>query len=92
MSKWTPGRWETLAEDGLTVIGYVPTDPDGEPSMVVISDASASMPDEMARANARLIAAAPEMAELLALVVDGAEAMGWDVGPKIRALLAKVAK
>lgn len=92
MSKWTPGPWETLAEDGFTVIGYVPTDPDGEPSMVVISDASASMPDEMARANARLIAAAPEMAELLALVVDGAEAMGWDVGPKIRALLAKETK
>lgn len=65
MSKWTPGPWGTLADDGFTVIGYMPTEPDGEPSMVVISDASASLPDDTARANARLIAAAPEMAELL---------------------------
>ena len=90
MNKWTPGKWETLAEDGFTVIGYVPTAPDGEPSMVVISDAHASMPDEMARANARLIAAAPEMAEMIQKMLDRSVQMDPFTEQEARALLDKV--
>lgn len=99
MSKWTPAPWETLAEDGFTVIGYVPTEPDGGPSMVVISDASASLPDDMARANARLIAGAPAMAELLERIVNSDMAqMAEDEGrvcaelSDARALLERINK
>jgi hypothetical protein len=92
MSKWTPGPWGTLADDGFTVIGYMPTEPDGEPSMVVISDASASLPDDTARANARLIAAAPEMATMIEqLLVKGSRWHPCDpLVVEARALLARI--
>lgn len=92
MSKWTPGKWEVRGRTRGGCYAFISAPGWERFAKVVVKMKGDFHEITDGLANARLIAAAPEMAELLALVVDGAEAMGWDVGPKIRALLAKVAK
>jgi hypothetical protein len=58
-NKWMPGPWR-VGDAGLTVFGP----PNGTPSPVTIAHCPVN-PATLFRANARLIAAAPEMAGLL---------------------------
>ena len=76
MSKHTPGPWQLYAIDGLDIH-------EGPTLIATVSTWDVHDPDERA-ANAALIAAAPELLEILELVVDEAQFGGLDrYGDKI---------
>lgn len=85
---WTPGPWKAH-EIQRTGIPYSPVT---ATTMIAKVYPTAYGDDAQSQANARLIAAAPEMAELLAQAhayVQG-EAPGHELDQAIRALLARI--
>ena len=96
MSKHTPGEWEvdgSLA-DGPKVVAFPILDEGPQEVIVADMDVDGAIPADVRWANARLIAAAPEMYELLrsfAAAVVVTEHAGTVAGQrKARALLAKI--
>lgn len=81
MSKHTPGPWSRDKNDSLC-------SPDGRQVYVWNSGLGNSYRSDETDANARLIAAAPELLEALEAMLPGAEAMGWETS-KARAAIAK---
>ena len=69
MTTHTHGPWETLADNGVTIIGY------GNGFQVICSEVSGATRAE-AQANARLIAAAPELLEACQSALESLE---WHV-------------
>jgi hypothetical protein len=66
MSKHTPGPWKFVIHNRVEIVG--PKDSSGWPMQVVYN---CGMPDDAtAIANARLIAAAPELLEALEYLAD----------------------
>lgn len=93
MSKtpWTPGPWVVTDEPGYgRVEGTQVAGSDGYIVALAIGDVE-ELPHE---ANARLIAAAPEMAEVLASIVKMHAIVDRGIAPidldKARALLARI--
>jgi hypothetical protein len=77
MNKHTKGPWSVGGPTGcLNQIGI-------DPAIGCAYGAG-----EEVKANARLIAAAPDLLEALQALMPGAEAMGWDVS-KARAAITK---
>ena len=87
MNKHTPGPWTVTRVSKSTILKdlYVSASP--ERVARVVLPATANSIDEY-EANARLIAAAPDLLEALKGFMDGAEAMGWNTD-KARAAIAK---
>ena len=78
-TKHTPGPW-TVRDHG----GYIEVETPDEPPVAHFGDLSINGPDHnWALANARLIAAAPDMAAALAAIISRAEwnghRSGWDL-------------
>lgn len=74
MSKHTPGPWNVGHEDENT--GEIEVISDGRPYVCLVLPGAI---DEVTPANARLIAAAPELLEALQRLVDAVdpESTGW---------------
>jgi len=91
MSKWTPGKWWVGYSESGAVVAVVNESGD----RYFVAHINEGYPNaEQSEANARLIAAAPEMAELLddacaALEMGEAETRSY-VALQIRALLARI--
>ena len=77
----TPGPWSVAVGDGCFVV---------ETNDAFIRFVIHGSNQEGDEANARLIAAAPDLLEALNKLLPGAEAMGWDT-EKARAAIAKAA-
>jgi len=82
MSKHTPGPWAAVARTNA----YIEIEAPNQPGYATKKVAMISMPNH--EANARLIAAAPDLLEALKGFMDGAEAMGWNTD-KARVTIAK---
>jgi len=78
-TKWTPGPWTITGASGRTVWA-------GENQIAVVDDPDLAYDEQ--RANARLIAAAPDMAEALGEAIVCAEAAGWQTLPRFDLALA----
>lgn len=74
---WTPGPWEVREVDGLFAIAH--------PTGWVLE----SNDVEQDRADARLIAAAPEMFELLETIDSGGGLIPADIWKQIRDVVVK---
>lgn len=92
MSKHTPEDWELsgMLEEAPAVVA-MRTGEDG-PAEIIIADldVDGAVGKEERWANARLIAAAPEMLELLGEAMPYLPVRGVDLQAKARALLAKI--
>ena len=76
-TKHTPGPWNIDEKlEGQTCITSKQHDSFAEPIICRVFDSS-HVPLHEQEANARLIAAAPELLEALLALLPGAEAMGW---------------
>lgn len=64
MSKWTPGPWN-YPEHPKGVSTLIYAELGGNPEAFPVASATYGVPDEERKANARLIAAAPELLEAL---------------------------
>lgn len=84
MSKHTPGPWTFK---GRTVRGPHPRDPEGRTRIVVNAIWDRGTYVGEAEANARLIAAAPELLEALEIALDCAGDAWW--AEKAEAAIAK---
>lgn len=84
MSKSTPGPWK-LSVSNMTVI----TDADGESLASVCSPFSRIMSKQEFTANARLIAAAPELLEAAKEAVEFLVANGMAHGKKLQEAIDK---
>lgn len=96
MSKWTPGKWWVGYSESGAVVAVVNESGD----RYFVAHINEGYPNaEQSDANARLIAAAPEMAELLerldiaerdAITGEGAAAHLRVLAEEARALLARI--
>lgn len=88
-SKHTPGPWR-VGDAGMTVFG--PKQPDGSlPKRIAeVGNPRAILTSDNTKANARLIAAAPELLEALreCITDDNANGMQPGLGPQVRRLKA----
>lgn len=64
MSKWTPGPWN-YPEHPKGVSTLIYAELGGNPEAFPVASATYGVPDEERKANARLIAAAPDLLEAL---------------------------
>jgi hypothetical protein len=89
MIKHTPGPWHYRRGDewSHSVVTHHGTLPDGSQNCWTVADIN-KMREPEHEANARLIAAAPELLEALKELLPGADAMGWNT-EKARAAIAK---
>ena len=91
---WTPGPWEAHKTGAIEEHNYAITAPDGDSEPWWIAKTYFFVQPGMEAANARLIAAAPEMAEALdAVAVDmqcGDGTMTLATAHKVAALLAHI--
>lgn len=78
MSEWTPGPWEAAFVMQFNANAHWSVWTVDEQWLITDIPGSADSP-ERTEANARLISAAPEMAELLRWVADNGEGMGSSI-------------
>ena len=96
--KHTKGPWEAVrAESALAGHGWFINAPDGRVALVIRVDESARTRPDAERladqdADAALIAAAPEMAELLRDIVSGEAVKNCNIPERARALLDRFAE
>jgi hypothetical protein len=82
MSKHTPGPWHTAGEQGVQI----------RSAKDQIAKVWTMRGNEW-KANARLIAAAPELLEALKEIVDAADGAGWEqLDPSFKKARAAIAK
>ena len=86
MSKFTQGKWSVRQGAGIDEIDVVDTE---DRSICVLFYYPVTKREEE-EANARLIAAAPEMYELLKEVVQWKDDCVWDAMFKAQKLLARI--
>lgn len=68
---WKQGEWVPFCEDNIVRCDY--NRKDGSPSTRIVADCNATFSPEQARIDARLIAAAPELYEALAALLNCSE-------------------
>lgn len=90
MGKWTPGKWEPklVGNYASSVIGVIKQDFAGV--YEVRSDGCKTICEFATHSDARLIAAAPEMAELLQKMLDRAGQLDPFTEQEARALLSRL--
>ena len=82
MSKYTPGPWHTAGEQGVQI----------RSAKDQIAKVWTMRGNEW-KANARLIAAAPDLLEALKEIVDAADGAGWEqLDPSFKKARAAIAK
>lgn len=89
MTKFTPGPWFAVADKGQTIIRTSRSSAAFSPLAIVKGDKRDTLKDQ--EANARLIAAAPDLLEALSEIVNegGKFVMTQDTHRKARAAIAK---
>ena len=91
MSKFTKGQWEAMSDGTIVILNRR-----GEPGEIVASADSIERDEDEVFANARLIAAAPEMYRILMMLVigsirgSGGHKVTQKVADEIDALLAHI--
>lgn len=68
---WKQGEWVPFCEDNIVRCDY--NRKDGSPSTRIVASCNATFSTEQARVDARLIAAAPELYEALAALLNCSE-------------------
>lgn len=92
-NKWTPGPWKSRpASDKNCTYAFVfqNNDPKDERNMIAtVWDGDNHPPRAQARANSRLIAAAPDLLEALETIVDNCIFESEEHETKVRRAIAK---
>lgn len=90
MSKWTPGPWN-YPEHPKGVSTLIYAELGGNPEAFPVASATYGVPDEERKANARLIAAAPELLEVAHLILaeDLLDFLPEEYVSRVRAAIAK---
>ena len=83
---WSAGTHHLPRQDG-TWRSFQIKGPDGK--SICAAASSTTRAGAELEANARLIAAAPNLLAVVLEAVDGCEAMGWSVGKKMREVIAR---
>ena len=93
MTKHTPGPWRLVAIEDRSIKHLCPCNADGVSILTIVHQAQIPFATVYEEADARLIAAAPEMFEALKLadaMLSGANMNTNVVEQKVRAAIAKV--